>query len=311
MRIALCAAVAFLLLTSPVRSQELTKAELAKRGKAATGFLEVAGRGTATAFCVHPSGIFVTNEHAIGSDGKRDIKIVMDAGQKTQKTHHATVIRADKNLDLALLRVESKNELPTLPLGTDTGIGELMEVVAFGFPLGTIPGSNKKKKDNFPAMTVAAGQVSALRREDDFLSRIQIDASVTFGNSGGPVLDEERQGDRRRRLGHPEPARTQPRHPGRHPAAVPRRARHRIHGARPHHGRPRTAGDVQGHKVTNLVPGRKEAEDAGLHPGRRATRSRASFRWPARTASSSPPRRRRRNRMPVEWSSRFTSARAS
>ena len=39
-------------------------------------------------------------------------------------------------------------------------------------------------------MTVTAGQVSALRREDDVLTRIQIDASVTFGNSGGPVLDK-------------------------------------------------------------------------------------------------------------------------
>ena len=111
MRIVLCAAVASLFLTTPARSQELTKAELAKRGKAATGFLEVGGRGTATTFCVHPSGIFVTNEHAVGSDGKRDIKIVLDAGQKTQKTYHATVIRADKNLDLALLRVEANEEL--------------------------------------------------------------------------------------------------------------------------------------------------------------------------------------------------------
>src|SRR4051812_50072000 len=47
-----------------------TRAEVVKRGKAATAFVEVpAGRSSGTAFCVYPSGLFVTNEHVVRAAG--------------------------------------------------------------------------------------------------------------------------------------------------------------------------------------------------------------------------------------------------
>src|SRR5262245_7008149 len=44
---------------------DLPRGEIARRGREATAFLEVGPGRSATAFCVHPSGLFVTNDHVI------------------------------------------------------------------------------------------------------------------------------------------------------------------------------------------------------------------------------------------------------
>jgi hypothetical protein len=172
----------------PSRADDLSKAEIGKRGKAVTAFVDVAGLRSGTAFCVHPSGLFVTNEHVVAGIEKEQIKLVVDAGQSTQRILPATVVRSDKSLDLALLRVASKDALPSLPLGTMQGVSELMDVVAFGFPLGFALSPDHKE---YPAISVNAGKVSSLRAKGGQVERIQIDISVTYGNSGSPVLDGE------------------------------------------------------------------------------------------------------------------------
>src|SRR5204863_4481752 len=104
-----------------------------------------------------------------------------------QRALRVTVVRADKDADRALLRVEVKGDLPALAVGADDGIAELAEVFAFGFPLGAALATDRAE---YPAMTVSAGTVGALRRKGGELQYIQVDVSVTFGSSGGPVLDE-------------------------------------------------------------------------------------------------------------------------
>jgi S1-C subfamily serine protease len=187
----LCVAVlAVLAQAASARADKLSRAEIGRRGKAATALVEVPGRGSGTAFCVHPSGLFVTNEHVIRGKEKSEIKLVIDANLKTQRVLTAAVIRSDRDLDLALLRVVSGDKFPSVPLGSDQDVAELTDVVAFGFPLGAALSPDRKE---YPAITVSAGNVSSVRRKDGQLHRIQIDVSVTFGNSGGPVLDENGQ----------------------------------------------------------------------------------------------------------------------
>ncbi len=184
-----CAAVVGVLIgASSARADKPTKAKIAKIGKAATAFIEVAGRRSGTAFCVHSSGLFVTNEHVVRGKEKEQIKVVVNASLKTQRVFQANVVRMDKALDLALVRVDSKDPLPSLALGSVDGITELMEVVAFGFPLGAALSPDGKE---YPAISVNAGTVSSLRRKKGDIERIQLDVSVTFGSSGGPVLDEK------------------------------------------------------------------------------------------------------------------------
>jgi hypothetical protein len=172
---------------APADEGKLTKVEIGKRGKAATAFIHVPGQGTGTGFCVHPTGLFVTNEHVVRG-AKGDVTVVLDPALAGQRVLKAKVVRADKDADLALLRVEGAKDLPSLPPGSVEGIAELADVVACGFPLGFLLATDKNE---YPAVSVNAGTVTSLRYKDKELQFLQIDVALTFGNSGGPVLDKD------------------------------------------------------------------------------------------------------------------------
>jgi hypothetical protein len=194
--------------------EPLARTQLARLGKAATALVEVKagpaqglGQGYGSAFCIHRSGLFITNEHVVYSHApvpglqpgaRGEVTLVLNPGEKAQKSYAARVIRADKQLDLALLRVDGANNFPALSLGDDEQLEELMDVVAFGFPFGAgigvggappfgQPAANRR---DYPSVSVNAGSITALRRKDGNLDRIQLDATINPGNSGGPVLDK-------------------------------------------------------------------------------------------------------------------------
>jgi len=163
-----------------------SKAEIAKRAKACTAFIEVkpvSGSG----FCVHSSGLFVTNAHVVSrGGGGSEVTLVLDAGLKTQKIYKAKVLRRDAELDLALLKVDGNEPFKALDLGSGEEPDELSDVIALGFPFGTA----LSKASAYPAISVNMGTVTSLRRDKDGeLNRIQLDAALNPGNSGGPVLD--------------------------------------------------------------------------------------------------------------------------
>ncbi|KQT55283.1 MULTISPECIES: Do family serine endopeptidase [unclassified Aureimonas] len=125
-------------------------------------------------FFVSDDGYLVTNNHVV-EDGE-NFTIVMDDG----KEYEARLIGTDKRTDLAVLKVDAKNQkFAYVEFGDDSKarVGEW--VVAVGNPFG-LGGS------------VTAGIISARGRDigagpyDDFL---QIDAAVNRGNSGGPAFD--------------------------------------------------------------------------------------------------------------------------
>jgi hypothetical protein len=171
------------LATCPAADEPLSRVEIGKIGKAATALVELSGRrGYGSAFCVHPSGLFLTNEHV----AQGDVSLILNPGLKTEKVCPAKVVRSDKGVDLALLRVEGVKDLPALAIGSDNDLSELMEVVAFGFPFGTALAPDRKE---YPTVSVNAGSITSLRRKGDRLHRIQLDVALNPGNSGGPVLD--------------------------------------------------------------------------------------------------------------------------
>ena len=120
-------------------------------------------------------GIIITNSHVIANTGI--IKVVL----KDEREFTAKIVGADPASDLAVLRIETKQPLPSLKLGStdDLMIGET--VIAIGNPFGF---SN----------TVTTGVISAVNRSIRTKDRvyhdfIQIDASINPGNSGGPLLN--------------------------------------------------------------------------------------------------------------------------
>ncbi len=120
-------------------------------------------------------GHVLTNEHVIARASR--IRVTMADGREFD----AVVIGADPNNDLAVLRVETEEQLPWIPPGRsdDLLVGE--PVIAIGNPFGL---SN----------TVTTGVVSALNRSIRTDNRVyhgflQTDASINPGNSGGPLLN--------------------------------------------------------------------------------------------------------------------------
>ena len=100
---------------------------------------------------------------------------------KDGREFDAEIKGRDPNTDLALVKIESDNDLPTIELG-DSDILKVGEwVLAIGNPFGL-------------EHTVTAGIISAKGRVigsgpyDDF---IQTDASINPGNSGGPLISME------------------------------------------------------------------------------------------------------------------------
>ncbi|MEM7422217.1 MAG: Do family serine endopeptidase [Pseudomonadota bacterium] len=130
--------------------------------------------GIGSGFIVDQRGIVVTNNHVI--EGSDAITVILSDGEELS----ATLIGSDAKTDLAVLRVESGRNLPTVPWGDSDTVQVGDWAIAIGNPFGL-------------GGTVTAGIVSARGRDinsgpyDDFL---QVDASINRGNSGGPLFDQ-------------------------------------------------------------------------------------------------------------------------
>ncbi|MCG6910445.1 MAG: Do family serine endopeptidase [Deltaproteobacteria bacterium] len=120
-------------------------------------------------------GFILTNAHVIAKAEAITVTL------QDERTFTAQLVGADPDSDLAVLRIESGQELPSIEMGRsdDLMIGET--VIAIGNPFGF-------------SHTVTTGVISALNRSirtDDTIYRdfIQTDASINPGNSGGPLLN--------------------------------------------------------------------------------------------------------------------------
>jgi serine protease Do len=124
-------------------------------------------------FIIDKEGYVVTNNHVI--EDADQIRVKLDDDNEFD----AVVVGRDPNTDLALLKIDSKKDLPSIQMGDSDKLKIGQWVVAIGSPFGL-------------ERTVTAGIVSAKGRVigsgpyDDF---IQTDASINPGNSGGPLLN--------------------------------------------------------------------------------------------------------------------------
>jgi hypothetical protein len=163
-----------------------SKVEIAKQGKAATALVErVDKRFFLPAVCVHPSGLFLTRSDIVRSAEKAALRIVLNPGVKSEKTLPAKVVRFDHELNLALVRALDQKDLPTLALGGEEGLAELIEVYAIGFPT-----SQWFPKKEYPTSSLVNATVTSLRYKDAELERIHLDGLFKQANTGGPLLDK-------------------------------------------------------------------------------------------------------------------------
>ncbi|XP_045463862.1 serine protease HTRA2, mitochondrial-like [Harmonia axyridis] len=129
-------------------------------------------------FVVRRDGWALTNAHVVLN---KDSFISCKMSDGT--IYNAEVVDIDVNVDVALLKLDTDKELTALPL-EEPGVVDVGEwVVALGSPLCL---SN----------SISVGVVSSVNRsakelglKNYSMSYIQTDALITFGNSGGPLVN--------------------------------------------------------------------------------------------------------------------------
>ncbi len=124
---------------------------------------------------INADGIVVSNYHVVGEAS--EITVVLNDGREFS----ANALLADRDSDLAVLKLQAKDPLPYLTLrdSETVEVGEL--VLAIGNPFGV-------------GQTVSSGIVSGLARsgtarDDGRGYFIQTDAPINPGNSGGALID--------------------------------------------------------------------------------------------------------------------------
>jgi len=130
-------------------------------------------------FIIEKDGRILTNNHVIRDAS--DITVILNDKRKFK----AKVVGSDPSTDVAVIKINADGDLPTVPLGDsdDVRIGDW--AVAIGNALGELSG------------TLTVGVISGKGRTNlsivggapAYQDFIQTDASINFGNSGGPLLN--------------------------------------------------------------------------------------------------------------------------
>ena len=126
------------------------------------------GLSCGTGCIIDKSGVILTSAHVV--DVGQAVVVTTNNGQN----YEAKVLkRLGENKDIALLKIEAKRDFKTVKLGNSEKIKVGEKVLAIGNPFGF-------------SGTLTQGIIS---RIDYAKNRIQTDAAINPGSSGGPLLN--------------------------------------------------------------------------------------------------------------------------
>lgn len=132
-------------------------------------------QGLGSGVIISRDGYIVTNNHVIDNADEISVSI---SGDSTE--YAAKVIGKDPKSDLAVIKIETKKELPAILMGHSDKL-EIGDVVfAIGNPFGV-------------GQSVTQGIISAQHKDsvgiNEYENFIQTDAPINPGNSGGALVD--------------------------------------------------------------------------------------------------------------------------
>lgn len=132
--------------------------------------------GVGSGFILDKRGYVLTNAHVVQNASRITVKL--ESGDE----FGATIVGADEETDLAVLKIDAGRDLPFLKFG-DSDKAEVGDwVLAVGSPFGL-------------TKTVTAGIISQTQRETPYATAfqrfIQTDAAINRGNSGGPLVNTD------------------------------------------------------------------------------------------------------------------------
>ncbi len=131
--------------------------------------------GAGSGVILTKDGYIVTCAHVIDAADKITVRL------KDGTELEASLIGADTQTDIAVIKVKPKNDLPFVAFGSSDALVVGQPVVAIGNPLGSLGG------------TVTTGIISAKDREIEIEGQLynllQTNAAINSGNSGGGLFD--------------------------------------------------------------------------------------------------------------------------
>ena len=127
------------------------------------------GISSGTGFIIDQAGTILTSGHVI--EGHKKIKITLSNGEK----YDGQLISDTETGDFALIKIKPKKNLSVIKLGDSSRIKVGQKVLAIGNPFGF-------------SRTLTEGIVS---RVDKTKNKIQTDAAINPGCSGGPLLNTD------------------------------------------------------------------------------------------------------------------------
>ncbi len=135
------------------------------------------GTQSGSGIILDTNGNIVTNYHVI--ENGTDIKVKLNTGNE----YDATLVGGDEKTDIAVIKIDSKEELHAATIGNSDEVEVGSLAVAIGNPLAS---------ELFG--TVTAGIISGVNRTMTVGQRemnlIQTDASISPGNSGGALINK-------------------------------------------------------------------------------------------------------------------------
>jgi serine protease Do len=130
------------------------------------------GGGSGSGSIVRADGFVLTNEHVVRGARQGLVAVVSSNGDR----YRGRVLATDVANDLALIKLETKDSFPVIPLAETSGIQVGQRVYAIGSPFGL-------------SGTLTTGILSRIGNNGD----LQTDANLNPGNSGGPLLNSQGQ----------------------------------------------------------------------------------------------------------------------
>ncbi|MDI6735769.1 MAG: trypsin-like peptidase domain-containing protein [bacterium] len=132
-------------------------------------------------FIIDKEGYILTCYHIISDAETISVEL------KSGKTYEAKIVKINSKADISLLKINSKEFFPALKIGDSFKVRAGDQIIIIGNPL--------PKEVNMPHMafkhSVSCGIIGSTERVGiNHMRLFQLSLPVNFGNSGGPLLNE-------------------------------------------------------------------------------------------------------------------------
>jgi S1-C subfamily serine protease len=161
----------------------MTPKDISHRFDAAV-VLVASGDVSGSGFVVGSSGYVLTCAHVVADESAMKVVYTPPGKNSTSATADAKVIAQDQDLDIALLKIDTRAPLPYVVLAGSDPVDAAESVTVIG---------NPGVGETILSHTITTGVVSNPSREIDGVNMIQMSAAVNPGSSGGPMFDSKGQ----------------------------------------------------------------------------------------------------------------------